>query len=130
MMLKSRRKKKMTYSFSRFLYQMVSMAIISAGLGHLLPWWCMAFAPFVIAFLLGVNSFTSFLEGFFAIVIVWAIYAYAINIRTSSVLNEKIATIMQLSNVMLLIAITVGIGGIVGGFSALNGYYFRQIFED
>ena len=90
------------------------------------PWWSIAVAAFLIGLIISSKSFSSFTAGFLGIGILWFIMAAAIDVKTGSILTERIAALFMLPNNWSLILATAIIGGIVGGFSALTGSYLRS----
>lgn len=114
----------------KFVLKLVLIAGISAILQLFLPFWSVAIVAFFICLVFGGSGFSSFLSGFLAIGMLWAIVAIIIDVNTSSILSEKIANILPLNgNVTLLIFISVLLGALVGGFGALSGSMARALLQ-
>lgn len=95
-----------------------------------LPFWSVAAVAFLVCLFLEGNGFSSFLSGFLAVGLLWAIVALVINAQTASILSSKIAFVLPLEgSVVLLTLITVLVGALVGGFGALSGSMFRALFR-
>ena len=90
------------------------------------PWWSIVVASFLISLIISTKGLSSFIAGFLGIAILWFFSATIIDIKTGSILTERIAAIFSLPNTWLLILITTLIGGLVGGFGALTGSYLRK----
>ena len=91
------------------------------------PWWSIVIASFLISLIISTKGLSSFIAGFLGIAILWFFSATIIDIKTGSILTERIAAIFSLPNTWLLILITTLIGGLVGGFGALTGSYLRNL---
>ena len=91
------------------------------------PWWTIAIAAFMISYVLTTNAFWSFMTGFLAIALLWLITAAIIDVRSGSILTERVAAIFNLPNSWSLIFLTAFIGGLVGGLSAMTATYFRYM---
>ena len=91
-----------------------------------LPWWIIAPLAFVLSFWKGVSARNSFVAGFSGIALGWLGYSLFIHVQSAGILTERIANVLPLHNAVLLILVTVIVGGLVGGMAALAGYYCRQ----
>ena len=91
------------------------------------PWWSIVIASFLISLIISTKGLSSFIVGFLGIAILWFSSAIIIDIKTGSILTERIAAIFSLPNTWLLILITALIGGLAGGFGALTGSYLRNL---
>lgn len=90
------------------------------------PWWSIVIASFLISLIISTKGLSSFIAGFLGIALLWFFTATIIDIKTSSILTERIAAIFSLPNAWILILVTALIGGLVGGFGALTGCYLRN----
>jgi hypothetical protein len=90
--------------------------------------WLAAVASFVSALLLGRSAWHSFLSGFLGVAIIWFGQVLFIDIQNESLLSNKIAQLFNLSDGNFLILITVLLGGITGGLSAITAYSLKDIF--
>lgn len=93
-----------------------------------LPWWSLAISCLVLGGWLGKKGGQSFLYGFLGIGILWFIETFAIHILNEGILTTRIAELFSLPHPMLVIGISVTIGGLAGGFSTLTGYLFKKTF--
>jgi len=96
---------------------------------YLLPnwWWLIAVDCFLATLLVGKKGWTAFLSGFLGGGLVWTSYALLINNQNEGLLLGRMA---QLFGRELWIIIATGfIGAIMGGMSALTGYYFKAMWE-
>ena len=91
------------------------------------PWWIVAVCAFIINLFLPTKGFNAFLSGFLGVGLLWLLFAWLIDIDTSSVLTEKVASLLTLNNASLLVALTGMVGGLVGGFAAVSGSLFRNL---
>lgn len=111
----------------RFITHTLLIALVYMILQYMLPWWSMAIAAFLVGFFLSFNGARAFFAGFLGIGLFWLLMALIIDWSTGSSLSQRVASIFSLTK-PLLILVTALIGAIVGGCSALTGYYLRKAF--
>jgi hypothetical protein len=113
----------------KFLAQLILIALLTFLGQYILPWWGL----FITAGLVGVGiktkGFSTFLAGFIAVAGLWFLQIYLIDAANDSILSTKISAIFTLSTPMQLILVSSLIGGICGGFAALTGKLFADIFK-
>jgi hypothetical protein len=102
--------------------------ILSLVAQFFLPWWIIAPVAFGLAFWKAFTARKAFTTGFVGIALGWLGYSLFIHLRTEGILTERIAHVLPLHNSLLLILMTVLMGGLVGGMAALAGYYCRNAF--
>ena len=90
------------------------------------PWWTAVIASFLISFIISSKGLSSFIGGFLGIAMLWFIMAAYTDIKTGSILTDRVAAIFSLPNSALLILVTSLIGGLAGGFGALTGSQLRS----
>jgi hypothetical protein len=110
----------------KVLVKIILTALMAYLLQTMFPWWTIVIASFSISFIVSTKGPASFLGGFLGIGILWFILASITDIRTDSILTERVAEIFSLPNSSLLILLTSIIGGLVGGFGALTGNQLRS----
>jgi hypothetical protein len=120
----------------KILIQSLTIAILTAIAEMFLPWWILMVISFLVCFFLYGTRSSSFLSGLLGIGLLWIVVALYINISTSSLLADRVASIFQLPDSVigipgsfLLVIITGLIGGLAGGFSALSGHLLREVFS-
>ncbi|MBX2894308.1 MAG: hypothetical protein KF763_02615 [Cyclobacteriaceae bacterium] len=101
----------------KFIIQLVATMLICLVLQLFLPWWSIAIGAAGVAYVAGNKSLHSFMAGFAAIALLWVGYALIIDLKTNSILTEKINQLLPLNSFIL----TMLVGGLVGGFAALTG---------
>lgn len=104
----------------------ILIILLSAIAQFLGPWWLMALVCFALCFWKSSKAASAFGVAFLAISTLWIGFATFQNIANEGIISQKIADIFKLPNAFLLITVTGLIGGIVGGFSGLAGYYCRK----
>lgn len=91
--------------------------------------WSIAVVSLVVGSFLGRSAWGSFFSAFFAVFLVWSTVAFWKDIQNDQILSARIATMFGLSTMgEWLFAVTGVIGGILGAFSSLTGYYIKRIF--
>jgi hypothetical protein len=112
----------------KFLISTLLIALLGFLSGLYLPWWGIVLAAFLVSALVPQRPGLSFLSGFLALFLLWALLAWAIDAPNNSILSAKIARILPLGgSSILLILITALVGALVGGGAALTAsYLFRK----
>ncbi len=94
---------------------------------YFFDWWVIALAAFAVCYLQAKSSGEAFRKSAAGIAVLWLLVTLYYHIATDGILSTKIASILPLGgNAGLLIAITVLIGGLVGGFAGMSGYLVRK----
>ena len=107
----------------KFLIQVLVTIVLCFALQFFLPWWTLAIGAFVVAFIFDSKGWSSFAAGFLGVALLWIIMAGYITIVTDSILTSKLNQLLPINSLV----ITALVGGLVGGFSALTGAYFRRL---
>ena len=111
----------------KFAISIILIALLSFLSGMYLPWWGIALAAFLVSALIQQRPGISFLSGFLAVFILWAILAGTIDSPNHSILSGKIALILPLGgSAIALILVTALVGGLVGGLAALTGSFLQK----
>jgi len=111
----------------KFLISTLLIALLSFLSGLYLPWWGIALAAFLVSALIPLRPGLSFLSGFLALFLLWALLAWSMDAPNESILSVKIAQILPLGgSTVLLILITAFVGALVGGGAALTGSFIRR----
>ncbi|MFN8353631.1 MAG: hypothetical protein U0Y10_04270 [Spirosomataceae bacterium] len=104
--------------------------IVSTIAQFFLPWWVIAPVAFLAAFWKGTSASSTFIAGCLALFLSWAGMAFFANLGSGEILVARVATIFFKSpQSYLLIAVTGLVGGLVGGFSALSGYFVKGLVD-
>lgn len=109
----------------------ISLLIIIVGtyiLQLYLPWYTIAILPLVTGLLFPKKAAPAFFAGFLGIGILWALLAYLIHYQTDAILTGKVAQILMVNKGIFVILATALVGGLVGGFWGLGGFYLRRMF--
>ncbi|RFZ90658.1 hypothetical protein D0C36_16985 [Mucilaginibacter conchicola] len=97
--------------------------------GYLIPWWAACALAFIAALILGKTSTQAFWSGFGGMAIAWGALALMKSIPNDHLLATRVAQVFHVKYWWAMLAVTVLIGGIVGGFSALSGLLVKKVFE-
>ncbi len=92
--------------------------------GLMLPWWFCAIVAFAAAFFL--KTPRAFLSGFAGVGLAWLAFSLLKSIPNHNILAGRVAQLFHLPNWLLLLAVTVLIGALVGGFAAMSGSLMRK----
>ena len=91
-----------------------------------LPWWSACFISFLAAFFLGKSNKQAFWAGFLGLTITWVILIFFKSIPNDYILASRVSKLFHLPHWLVLVLITLLIGGIAGGLSALSGFLTRR----
>lgn len=91
-------------------------------------WWLIIVDSFAAALFFGRSAWGAFFSGLLAVGLVWLGQSYYLDLQNEHLLITKISQLFKLTP-ELLFAVTAGVGGLVGGFSALSGYSLRALWK-
>ncbi|MFY0652733.1 MAG: hypothetical protein JXQ96_11895 [Cyclobacteriaceae bacterium] len=111
-----------------FILRLILIAFACYLAGILMPWWSVILCSIIISFFLPGHSFNAFLSGFLGVGLLWMVMAWKFDMEAGSNMSSKMTEIFKLDDPIYLIIVTGVIGAILGGFSALTGNTFRQVF--
>lgn len=114
-----------------FFFALFLTALLAGVLQLLLPWWSIAIAGFAGGYMIKQNSFFTFFSGFFAVFILWVLYAYMLSAANDHLLVKKIAELMKAltkQNTAMLYMITGTVGGLLSGTAAISGNQAAKLF--
>ncbi len=113
----------------KFFISILLTALLSFALCFFLPWWVIAFAGFLVAFVIPQKAGLAFVAGFLALFFLWAGLSYWMSTANNHLLAHKISLLfIKVDNPILLIVTTGIIGGLVAGFGSLTGRLTRKLF--
>lgn len=109
-------------SFPRFI-----LIVILSYLGGLfLPWWTVAIAAFLVAVIIPLPPFRSFMNGFIAVFLLWLALAFLADIRNDHILANRMSElILKIKSPILIGVVSAFIGGLIAGLGSLSGSYLR-----
>lgn len=114
----------------KFSISILLIAFVSFVACLYLPWWAIAVVAMVVAVFIPQSPLLSFLAGFTALFLLWAIMSALISSGNGHILARKIGMIVLKSpSPSLLIMLTAFIGATVAGFGALTGAYLRKLWH-
>lgn len=109
---------------------MILLLCCIAVLLHLLalPWWCMLLVVFAVSFAKPVTARKSFGRGFLSLLITWVVLCSWSSWQNDNIMASRVAALFGLPHWSLLALCTGLLGGILGGMSALSGYFTLKLF--
>jgi hypothetical protein len=115
----------------KFILSLLSIGGLSALAQLYFPWWVITIVCFLIGGIIGMKIFGSFLSGFLAIALLWAGYAYYLDMTTGAIMSARMAAVFgnKLDGQMLIL-VTALIGGLVGGMATMTGSLGRAMFRE
>jgi hypothetical protein len=110
------------------LFLFISVIILGATSFLGAPWWIIAPLSAVAAFFLGQTAGSAYAIAFSAGALLWYGAAMLSNVPNAGLLATKVGQVFQGLKSWQLLVITGMLGGLLGGFGALTGVYFRGLF--
>ena len=99
----------------------------AVGLYSQVPWWLFVGTSGIVAFFIMDTPAKSFFAGFLGVAALWSGLALGKDLANAHLLSSKVAQILPLGgSYIALIVVTGVVGGLLGGFAALTGAYFRS----
>jgi hypothetical protein len=109
---------------------MLILLVCSAGIQLLLPWWGIIPVCICIGFSTATVNHSPFLAGFIALFLIWAGYAWYIDIQNESILSTRVIRLFPVPHhSYILILITGFLGAFLGGMATLTGHTFRRLIQ-
>lgn len=112
----------------RLILTILIIAITAAIAEWYGPWWSAAIVSGIGGALSKLGTGRAFIAGFCGIAIMWLAFALWRDIPNEHILSQRMARLFKLPSAGLYIAVTVLVGGIVGGLSAWAGAHLRKLF--
>ncbi len=109
----------------RFLLSVILIALLSGVAENFFSWWSIAVVSFIVAVFFSQKPGKSFLSGFCGVAVFWLVACLMHDMVNDHILSMRMAVLFHLPNYRLFIAVTVLIGGLVGGLSAWAGSLIR-----
>lgn len=108
------------------------MALISGLIIYFLPvWWLIALIPMAVSMIFIRNAGQAFAAGFLSIFLLWlAFNIWRMSLANSAYVDSISELLMMPGGSTGLMFLSSFIGGIIGGFGALTGTLFVQLFVD
>lgn len=114
----------------KFIFTLISTALLAYAGGMFLPWWSVAVAGFIAGAWLLQKPGTAFLSGFTSVFLLWAGFAFFRSQANDDILATRFAQlILKSDNPLLLVLLTGAIGGLTTGLGALAGSLGRSIIS-
>lgn len=99
--------------------------VLGVVLQLFLPWWVSALVSFVLALALARRAGQAFLAGFAGIGLGWFGYSLFCHLQNGGILAPRLSGLFFLPHPLFLLLLGLIVGGLVGGTSALAGFYCR-----
>jgi hypothetical protein len=112
------------------VFTLILATMLFGYAAHLwLPWWIIAVVAMIISAAIGIRPWISFLTGFLAGFILWAMMALFMHQIGDKLLASRMAMLLGNTPVPALFGITGLLGGILSGLGALTGSLGRNILK-
>jgi hypothetical protein len=91
-----------------------------------LPWWSVAVVCFALAFWKAHRGGQAFTAGFLGVGLTWLGAALFWQVVSDGILSARVAEMFTVGSPWVLLVVTVILGGLVGGVSAVSGFFVRR----
>lgn len=114
----------------RFLISIIVCAVLAFVLELFFPWWSVAIAAFVVAFVFQLTNGKAFMVGFLGVFLLWLIVALVASHANENILANRMAQLFHLPNAIIFILVAAIIGGVLGGMAAWSGAVIRRLIAE
>jgi hypothetical protein len=105
----------------------VALAYAAYLYGHVVPWWIIAPGAFLVALVIPMRPWPTWLSGFLGVFLCWLALAWQADEANNHLLSAKIAAVLPLGGQSWALLLAAGVvGGLVAGFAGLSGSYLRR----
>jgi hypothetical protein len=113
----------------KFITSIILTAALAFVLCLQLPWFMIAVSAFIVAFAIPQSAGKAFVAGALGVIILWLLLSVLkLNDGGKQIANHMAKIIPVGGSVMVLVLVTVVVGGLVAGMAALTGSYGRKLF--
>lgn len=110
----------------RFIFLTITTAILVVLLNVVAPFWTVMIGIAILTVLIAPNGIGGFMGGGLGMGLTWLGQCIYLDIVSNSSLPDKMGELMGLGSGMMLVALTGGIGFLLGAFSGWTGTLFRR----
>ncbi|MCW3124015.1 MAG: hypothetical protein JWQ38_3507 [Flavipsychrobacter sp.] len=111
----------------KFILQIILIAILSAAVEFILPWWSVAVVAFIVTLVMGGKGGRGFLAGFLGVGLCWLVVALCHDVANEHILSARMAVLFKLPNYGMFMVVTVFIGGLIGGLAGWAGALLKPV---
>lgn len=112
----------------KLLIRLIAIGVLTYFISPLTFWWVAMIIAFVVCYISPSSGLNAFVAGFLGIGLIWIGYAWKLDVTNQAAFSTTIVKLFPLNESFYLILATGLVGGIAGGFAALSGSTFRQMF--
>jgi hypothetical protein len=110
----------------RFIFLTIITAILVVLLNVVAPFWAVMIGIAILSALIAPNGIGGFMGGGLGMGLIWLGQCIYLDVVSNSPLPDKMGELMGLGSGMTLVALTGGIGFLLGAFSGWTGALFRR----
>ena len=112
----------------KLIIRIIAIGAITYFLSPIGGWWISMIVAFTVCCISPSTGLNAFIAGFLGVGLTWMGHAWNLDVQNGSAFSSKIGEIMQINDPILLVLAAGAVGGIAGGFAAITGTSFRQLF--
>jgi len=90
-------------------------------------WWIIAVVCFIIGFAFIDEAKEAVIIGFISVFILWGVVALVKSYQNDFVLLNRLSELIPGNSKAIVLLLTAVIGGLIGSFSTLSGYFLKTI---
>jgi hypothetical protein len=112
----------------KLLIRLIVIGVLTYFISPFSSWWIAMAIAFAVCYISPSSGLNAFVAGFLGVGLVWVGLSWSLDVANQSAFSNTIVELFPLSESFFLILLTGLVGGIAGGFAALSGTTFRQMF--
>lgn len=112
----------------KLLFRLIAIGILTYFISPMAFWWVAMIIAFSVCFISPSSGLNAFVAGFLGVGLVWVGYSWSLDVANESNFSNIIVELFPVNESFYLILLTGLVGGLSGGFAALSGTTFRQMF--
>ncbi|MFK7953443.1 MAG: hypothetical protein AB8B73_11400 [Ekhidna sp.] len=112
----------------KLLIRLIAIGVLTYFISPLSFWWIAMIISFAVCYVSPSSGLNAFVAGFLGVGLVWIGQSWRMDVANESNFSNVIVELFPINESFYLILVTGLVGGLAGGFSALSGTSFRQLF--
>lgn len=113
----------------KLLIRLIAISTLTYFISPLTFWWVAMIIAFAVCYISPSSLLNAFVAGFLGVGLVWIGHSWSIDVENGAIFSNTIVQLFPIDESFYLILFSGLIGGLAGGFSALSGTTFRQMFQ-
>jgi len=112
----------------RMLVTLIATLVLAGTMGLWLPFWSLALAAAVVAYVVHPGGWSAFLAGLLAGAMLWGGLAYGMDAANAGILSARVGALFGTAGTGMVL-ITAALGGLLAGLGAALGDRLHKAFH-